>query len=191
MGVVQSVGGADGRALIGGSVISIGVGLLLSDLLNPGALPFAARLAILTGAFVLLFVVPLVVHAIREPVPYADLSARSVRVRSRVTPFTDFTTARRVETARSKRVVLEVSAPAQKVLLELRDRLGRVTTDPTRSAIVAFLEGSSITMPSSLHDPTGRFAHVNFPQHLTREQAVELATRPLTVPDVGAGHHGL
>ncbi|QHC72688.1 hypothetical protein [Rathayibacter sp. VKM Ac-2805] len=162
---------------------------MIFDALNPDALPLAARLAVLVGALVVLNVLPLVVHAIRQPAPYADLSAETVRVRSRVTPFASFTTARRIETGRSKQVVLEVSAPGQKVLLELRDRLGRVTTDPTHDAILTFLQGSSVAMPSSSDDPTGRFAHVNFPQHLTREQAIELASHPLTAPDSGAGHH--
>jgi hypothetical protein len=166
-------------AIIGGNVIF--------DALDPVAVPLAARLAVLVGALVVFNVLPLVVHAIRQPAPYADLSAETVRVRSRVTPFASFTTARRIETGRSKQVVLEVSAPGQKVLLELRDRLGRVTTDPTQDAIVTFLQGSSVSMPSSSDDPTGRFAHVNFPQHLTREQAIELASHPLTVPDFGAG----
>ncbi|NQX17971.1 hypothetical protein [Rathayibacter sp. VKM Ac-2857] len=170
--------------------VLIGVGVV-SEALDPDALPLAARVAILAGSFVLLGVLPLVVHAILRPAPFADLSARTVRVGSRVTPFASFTAARRVDTGGgSKRVVLEVSAPGQKVLLELRDRLGRITTDPTRDAVVTFLRGSSVAMPSSSDDPTGRFAHVNFPQHLTREQAIELASAPLTVPDIGAGHHG-
>ncbi|QHC69359.1 hypothetical protein [Rathayibacter sp. VKM Ac-2801] len=177
------------RVLIGVSLVAIVGGNLVFDALNPDAVPLAARLAVLVGAFIVLTVLPLVVHAIRRPAPYADLSAKTVRVRSRVTPFASFTTARRIETGRSKQVVLEVSAPGEKVLLELRDRLGRVTTDPTQDAIVTFLQGSRVAMPSSSEDPTGRFAHVNFPQHLTREQAIELASHPLTSPDIGAGHH--
>ncbi|PPG54217.1 hypothetical protein C5C41_05075 [Rathayibacter sp. AY1E9] len=175
------------RVLIGVTVVAIIGGNVIFDALDPDAVPLAARLAVLVGALVVLNLLPLVVHAIRQPAPYADLSAEKVRVRSRVTPFASFTTARRIETGRSKQVVLEVSAPGQKVLLELRDRLGRVTTDPTQDAIVTFLQGSSVSIPSSSDDPTGRFAHVNFPQHLTREQAIELASHPLTVPDSGAG----
>lgn len=54
---------------------------------------------------------------------------------------------------------------------------------------MTFLLGSSVAMPSSSDDPTGRFARVNFSQHLTREQAIELASHPLAVPGIGAGHH--
>jgi hypothetical protein len=179
------------RVLIGVSIVAIVGGNVIFDALNPDAVPFAARLAVLVGAFVVLNVLPLIVHAIRQPAPYADLSAKTVRVRSRVTPFASFSTARRIETGRSKQVVLEVSAPGQKLLLELRDRLGRVTTNPTQDAIVTFLLGSGVAMPSSSDDPTDRFARVNFPQHLTREQAIELASHPLAVPDIGAGHHDI
>jgi hypothetical protein len=112
------------RVLIGVTVVAIIGGNVIFDALDPDAVPLAARLAVLVGALVVLNVLPLVVHAIRQPAPYADLSAETVRVRSRVTPFASFTTARRIETGRSKQVVLEVSAPGQKVLLELRDRAG-------------------------------------------------------------------
>ncbi|MCJ1672227.1 MULTISPECIES: hypothetical protein [unclassified Rathayibacter] len=55
--------------------------------------------------------------------------------------------------------------------------------------MLELLRGSSIETPTSRDDPTGRFAAVNFPAHLTRDQAIALAERPLTAPDVGAGTH--
>ncbi|NRG41688.1 hypothetical protein HRK28_12265 [Rathayibacter sp. VKM Ac-2835] len=148
------------------------------------------RIAVLAALTVVLFGMMGTLMAVRHPTPYADLSARTVRVRSRTTPFAAFTSAQRRPTGgRSKRVAIELHAPGQTILLELRDSLGRLTTGRTQEAVLELLRGSSIEPPTSRDDPTGRFAAVNFPAHLTRDQAIALAEHPLTAPDVGAGTH--
>jgi hypothetical protein len=43
-----------------------------------------------------------------------------------------------------------------------------------QDALLAMIRGSRIAPPVSKDDPTGRFAHVNFPEHLTRDGAVSL-----------------
>jgi len=177
---------------------SILIGMLLlaipawnfSGMLIDG-ISFGLRLGVLVALSVILFGVMAVLMAVRHPTPHADLAARTVRVRSRVTPFAAFTSAKRLRIgSSSKRVVIELHAPGQTVLLELRDSLGRVTTGRTQEAILEFLDGSGVVLPTSRDDPTGRFTELNFPGHLSREQAIALAERPLTAPDVGSGAHG-
>ncbi|MDQ0745064.1 hypothetical protein QFZ62_002372 [Clavibacter sp. B3I6] len=46
--------------------------------------------------------------------------------------------------------------------------------DAQRDALLALVDGSRIAPPRSKDDPHGRFAHVEFPGHLTREDAAAL-----------------
>ncbi|WP_077222377.1 hypothetical protein [Rathayibacter sp. VKM Ac-2630] len=148
--------------LIGMLVLAIPAWNLSGILLD--GISLGLRLGVLVALSVILFGVMAALMAVRHPTPHADLAARTVRVRSRITAFADFTSAKRLfRGSRSKRVVIELHAPGQTVLLELRDDLGRVTTGRTQEAILEFLHGSGVVLPTSRDDPTGRFTELNFP----------------------------
>ncbi|RII88203.1 hypothetical protein DZF95_15785, partial [Clavibacter michiganensis] len=53
-------------------------------------------------------------------------------------------------------------------------REGVRVDDAQRDALLALVAGSRIAPPRSKDDPHGRFAHVEFPGHLTREDAAAL-----------------
>lgn len=53
-------------------------------------------------------------------------------------------------------------------------RTGARIDDAQRDALLALVDGSRIAPPRSKDDPHGRFAHVEFPGHLTREDTAAL-----------------
>lgn len=60
---------------------------------------------------------------------------------------------------------------------------GQALTEDDREILVRLLEQTSIAMPTSPDDPTGRFARYNFPGHLDREAAIEVVRKPPAVGD--------
>ncbi|KQT37082.1 hypothetical protein ASG28_15435 [Frigoribacterium sp. Leaf415] len=75
-------------------------------------------------------------------------------------------------------VVLRLTAKEARVEFILRDRQD-ATLDPTSTAVLAeALRRTSVAMPTSIHDPSGRFARYNFPGHIGRDDAVALVEHP-------------
>ncbi len=65
-----------------------------------------------------------------------------------------------------------------RVPLVLRVGAKRTMSDLARSATERMIAGSGIEMPRAPEDPTGAFSRFNFPQHVSRDDAVTLVTRP-------------
>jgi hypothetical protein len=59
--------------------------------------------------------------------------------------------------------------------------------DAQRDALLALVDGSRIAPPRSKDDPHGRFAHVEFPGHLTRQDAAALVDGSGTAEATAAG----
>ncbi|OUE10272.1 hypothetical protein CMsap09_15090 [Clavibacter michiganensis] len=71
-------------------------------------------------------------------------------------------------------------------------RTGERIDDPQRDALLALVAGSRIAPPRSKDDPHGRFAHVEFPGHLTREDTAALIDGSGTAEaSAAAGQRGL
>jgi hypothetical protein len=80
-------------------------------------------------------------------------------------------------------LVLRLTAKEARVEFILRDRQD-ATLDPTSTAVLAeALRRTSVAMPTSIHDPTGRFARYNFPGHIGRDDAVALVEHPPAAGD--------
>ena len=110
---------------------------------------------------------------------FVDLAAARLRVGNHVLAFCDIDKARVVRQGDDSDVML-VFGSAHRTQAKVL-----ISVDPdteldrsSRNRLVAVLEASSIQMPVSQYDPTGRFAQHNFPDNLSREQAIGLVRDP-------------
>jgi hypothetical protein len=60
----------------------------------------------------------------------------------------------------------------------LRDRKQRVLEPKIAALVLDLVRQSNIAMPVSPDDPRGRFARFNFPNNITKDEAVELVAHP-------------
>jgi FtsH-binding integral membrane protein len=119
----------------------------------------------------------------RFPEVWANPVTRRIRVGAREAEWSALTAAK-VSTAsvwpgapRTLFLTLEgedgLSAP---LTLRKRDRLALTSTQ--RDLVVQMISESSVQMPRAAEDPGGRFSRFNFPEHVTRDDAVELVKKP-------------
>lgn len=135
--------------------------------------------ALVTAA---LFGLVTLIRNARYPQPWVDLDADLLRAgRRRSIPLASVDRAVLSTTIAGTGVrvlVLRVVAQEARVEFILRDRKD-ATLDPTSTAVLAeALRRTSIAMPTSIHDPSGRFARYNFPGHVGRDDAVALVEHP-------------
>ncbi|MCU1440097.1 MAG: hypothetical protein JWP85_1094 [Rhodoglobus sp.] len=60
----------------------------------------------------------------------------------------------------------------------LRDGERILLPHATRDALALVIEASSVRLPVDRYDPQGRFARYNFPENVTREEAIALVLDP-------------
>ena len=140
--------------------------------------------ALVTAA---LFGLVTVIRNARYPQPWVDLDADLLRAgRRRSIPLASVDRAVLSTTIAGTGVrvlILRVVAQEARVEFILRDRKD-ATLDPTSTAVLAeALRRTSIAMPTSIHDPSGRFARYNFPGHVGRDDAVALVEHPPATGD--------
>jgi hypothetical protein len=144
-------------------------------------------LVVAVGVTVGIFAVITLIRNARAPQPWIDLDSGQLRAGTRrpiplgqvdraVLTTTPVGTGGRV-------LVLRLTAEEARVEFILRDRQD-ATLDPVSSAVLAeALRRTSIAMPTSIHDPSGRFARYNFPGHVDRDDAVALVEDPPAAGD--------
>lgn len=150
---------------------------------------FRWDLALLIGIGVTVGIVA-VITLIRNalaPQPWVDLDSGQLRAGTRrPIPLTqvDRAVLTTAPVGNGGRVlVLRLTAKEARVEFILRDRKD-ATLDPTSTAVLAeALRRTSVAMPTSIHDPTGRFARYNFPGHVDRDDAVALVEHPPAAGD--------
>ena len=79
---------------------------------------------------------------------------------------------------RSGVLVLRLTAKGSRVEIILRDRRGPALDAVSTRALAEALRRSSVAMPTTPDDPSGRFGRYNFPGHIGREDAVTLVEDP-------------
>lgn len=117
----------------------------------------------------------------RWPQPAVNLDTSELRAGRKVVPLAHIDSASLGVTPLKKTrvVILRITAGREaRAEFVLRDQKDR-TLGATPSRVLAeALRRTTIIMPVSKDDPTGRFAHYNFPGHITREEAVALVLAP-------------
>ena len=119
----------------------------------------------------------------RWPQPAVNLDTSELRAGTKVVPLAHIDTASLAVTPLKKTrvVILRISAGREaRAEFVLRDRKDRTPDTSTTRVLAEALRRTTIVMPSSKDDPTGRFAHYNFPGHITREEAVAVTLAPPT-----------
>ena len=143
-------------------------------------------LGIIAIVLAVLFVMTTLILNRRWPQAAVNLATSELRSGKRVVPLTHFDSAvLTVLPVRKQRIiVLKILAGKQaRADFVLRDRKGRALDEKTNLVLAEALRRTSIAMPVSKADPTGRFGRYNFPGHLTRDEAVALAANPPTRDD--------
>jgi hypothetical protein len=176
-------------AWIGGTwlfaVVFIANGLNLSIILGRifDVSPFAMAGALLLILVAILALVTFV-HNRRWPQPAVNLDTSELRAGTKVVPLAHIDSASLGVTPlkRTRVVILRITAGKEaRAEFVLRDRKDRTPGTTTTRVLAEALRRTTIIMPVSKDDPTGRFAHYNFPGHITREEAVALALSPPTM----------
>ncbi|WP_156155619.1 hypothetical protein [Frigoribacterium sp. MEB024] len=144
-------------------------------------------LLVAVGVTVGIFALITVIRNARAPQPWIDLDSGQLRAGTR-RPVPLARVDRAVLTTApvgngGRVLVLRLTAKEARVDFILRDRKD-ATLDPTSTAVLAeALRRTSVAMPTSIHDPTGRFARYNFPGHVDRDDAVALVEHPPAAGD--------
>lgn len=115
------------------------------------------------------------------PRAYLNPATGSVRAGRRTARYADITSARLLVSASKRRRALHLVLRAEGRLsasVLVRDAHSG-TLDQTKAALVReMIRASNIAMPASPDDPKGRFAKYNFPDNVTRDEALELVEHP-------------
>jgi hypothetical protein len=135
------------------------------------------------------------VVAERSAPPAIDVARQLLRIGRKEWGFAEVTGAR-IELAGADgddTLVLRLSTTGgESCSVVVSTREGVRIDDAQRDALLALVAGSRIAPPRSKDDPHGRFAHVEFPGHLTREDTAALVDGSGTAEaTAAAGQRGL
>jgi len=139
-------------------------------------------LLVAVGVTAGIFALITLIRNARSPQPWIDLDSGQLRAGTR-RPIPLAHVDRAVLTTApvgngGRVLVLRLTAKEARVEFILRDRQD-ATLDPTSTAVLAeALRRTSVAMPTSIHDPSGRFARYNFPGNVGLDDAVALVERP-------------
>ena len=140
------------------------------------------------GVVVPVLLVLYFVQRLRYPQPWVNFNTGQLRAGRRVVPLTDITWARLdlFDQRRRHNRMLRLRFGAEggpRASVRLRGRLGQIPTAAVTDVLAQIMRRSSIAVPQSSDDPTGRFARYNFPGFLSREDALEVVLNPPTIDD--------
>jgi hypothetical protein len=162
-------------------VVTIGWFGLQAGRFFEGLVPFPTDLlagaAVVAGLFAL---VTLVRNAI-YPQPWVNLDTDELRAGTRRTVAladVDRALVPLDPALRSDVLVLRLTAKEARVEIILRDRRGPRLDGTSTRVLAEALRRTSVTMPTSPNDPTGRFGRYNFPGHVGLDDAIALVERP-------------
>ncbi|MBP1240663.1 hypothetical protein ABID92_002835 [Frigoribacterium sp. PvP120] len=144
--------------------------------------PFTGGLAAAVLVPIVVVVATVLVRAHRWPVAAVSLGSDSLRSGARTVSLAAVDAAQIGVVRRRGRpsiVTLRLSAgKAARAEAVLRDHRGQALDDDRRLVLVEALHRSSVAVPVSPDDPTGRFTRLNFPAHLDGDAAVAMALDP-------------
>ena len=130
-------------------------------------------------AFLLSSILPVVIDAVRNPTPELNFDTDEARVSRRVYPMTTITEASFVELPSRGRTdwFLQFGAPPAIRLFVVVASQKRTVIDTTERELVAeLLRRSAVAIPPDIpdrYDPAGKFAWMDHPKSLTRDEAIE------------------
>ena len=142
--------------------------------------PFPSNLLLGVALVVALFVAVTAVRNAIYPQPFVNLDTDELRAgrRTLALAHVDRALVPLDPALRSDVLVLRLTAKEARAEIILRDRRGPRLDDTSTEVLAEALRRTSITMPTSSNDPTGRFGRYNFPGHVGLDDAVALVEQP-------------
>ena len=138
----------------------------------------------LAVALVLVFAATTVIRNRRWPTVGVNLGSSELRVGDHAVPLASVNAAQLAVFSVRRRdpalVLRLTSVEPARAKVFLRDRRGHTLPDDQRMVLAEAVRRTSIAMPVSRDDPSGRFARYNFPGHVSLEDTVSLIARPPT-----------
>lgn len=117
---------------------------------------------------------------LRYPQPWANFDTSEVRLRNRVVPMMDLDWAK-LQLIPSRRItglVLRFGSRNFRAAFRLRSTRGVRIDSEIAERIAEIVRRSSIDLPVDSYDPKGEFARYNFPDSITRQDAITLILDP-------------
>jgi len=121
------------------------------------------------------------IRNVRYPQPWVNLDTDEFRAGSHRTLRLDHIDRALIPAdpaVQAEVLTLRLTAKEARVEIILRDRKGPRLDEPSTRVLTEALRRSSIAMPTSPHDPTGKFARYNFPGHIDLDDTLTLVARP-------------
>jgi len=160
---------------------------LMTIFLADGA-PAWAKVLILLGSAVVILGITVFIRARFSDAPYVNFGTRMLRRGRREFSFDEVNVAAipgamTADPAGAHFLKFGVDhGPQLRVLLQ---RGPQGISDASRARLLAVLRDSNIGMPVDPHDPKGKYARYNFPDNVTRDQAIDIVEN---VPDRRSPH---
>ncbi|WP_104081718.1 hypothetical protein [Cryobacterium sp. Y11] len=166
-------------------IVPINLGSTFSHMLNVS--PWWGFLIALGSAIPVLLVLYLV-QRLRYPQAWVNFDTGEMRAGRRVVPLADITWARLdlFDRKRSHTRMLTLRFGAEggpRASVRLRGRTGQTPSAAVTGVLAQIVRRSSIAVPQTPNDPSGRFARFNFPGALGRDDALEVVLTPPTIDD--------
>lgn len=118
---------------------------------------------------------------LRTPTTWIDAAGGRIRVGRRSADFAEIVECRLLVSVSRRRRTLSVQLRTSSGLRAgavLRDNRDHPLPAADTAALDAAIRGSNIAMPVSRDDPKGRFARYNFPENVTKDEALLLVNEP-------------
>ncbi|WP_104190794.1 hypothetical protein [Cryobacterium sp. Y82] len=140
------------------------------------------------GAVVPVFLLLYLVQRLRYPQASVNFDTDKLRAGRRVVPLADIVWARLDmfdrQRAHTRMLTLRFGAEGgPRASVRLRGRSGQTLPAVVTDVVSEIIRRSSIAVPQTPNDPTGRFARYNFPGSLGRSDALEIVLNPPTIDD--------
>lgn len=144
-------------------------------------LPLALRITIDVAALAVAVVLALAGSRFFYRRPFVNPTEGTIRTGQRQAKFAQLSSAKLITGSSKSRlpfVLVVKSDTGLRAAIPIRDAKGRALDPGIAAHVQDMIRQSSITMPVSPDDPTGRFARFNFPENVSQEDALELVTHP-------------
>ena len=128
------------------------------------------------------------VQRLRYPQAWVNFDRNELRAGRRVVPLADIVWARLEmfdrKRAHTRMLTLRFGAEGgPRASVRLRGRTAQTLPTAVTDIVAEIIRRSSIAVPQTPNDPTGRFARYNYPGSLGRADALEVVLNPQTIDD--------
>lgn len=162
-------------------VSCVWLGMVGTQVANMFDAPVSVSIPVFFGLAALGIGVLLLVFRRRNPSVEVDLDRALLRAGRRTVPLVEIDSARVYAFGKGSRrasALVLMRGKRRAAQVDLRARARPRLSDEQRRMLAEAITASTISMPHNTDDPSGRFAGVNFPFNVTKEEALALVLEP-------------